>query len=49
MESAKPFIKPNPNSYGRLASDHKVVLAVEAEIIVSLLDGLYRTQLALLN
>ncbi len=44
MESAKPFIRPNPNTYGRLASDHKVVLTVEAEIIVCLVDGLYRTQ-----
>lgn len=46
MENAKPFIKPSPNTYGSLTSDHKVVLAVEAEFLVSLIDGWswYRTQ-----
>lgn len=44
--NAKPFIKLKPNTYGSLTSDHKVVLAVEAEIIVSLIDGSswYRAQ-----
>lgn len=47
MESAKPFIMLNPNTYGGLTSNHKVVLAVEAEIIVSQIDGLswYMAQL----
>ncbi len=37
---AKPFITLTPNTYGSLTSEHKVVLSVEVEIIVSLIDGL---------
>lgn len=45
IKSAKAFIMHNPNTYGSPTSDHKVVLTVGADIVVSIVDELplYRT------